>query len=53
MNESAFDKEVSALIEWCEDLDYDKYIANWHQLATSAYNKNGSADGTNRLNNPP
>jgi hypothetical protein len=24
------------LIEWCEDLDYDKYINNWHQLATSS-----------------
>ena len=24
------------LIEWCEDLDYDKYIENWHIQATSA-----------------
>ena len=24
------------MIEWCEDLDYDKYIENWAQQATSA-----------------
>jgi hypothetical protein len=30
-----FDKEVNALIEWCEDLDYDKYVTNWAELATS------------------
>lgn len=30
-----FDKEVNALIEWCEDLDYDKYVSNWTDLATS------------------
>ena len=30
-----FDEEVNALIEWCEDLDYDKYVANWTELATS------------------
>jgi hypothetical protein len=28
---------VNNLIEWCEDLDYEKYIDNWHDLATSAY----------------
>ena len=27
------------MIEWCEDLDYDKYINNWNKLATSAYNE--------------
>jgi hypothetical protein len=30
-----FDKEVNSLIEWCEDLDYDKYVSNWGELATS------------------
>lgn len=30
-----FDKEVNALIEWWEDLDYDKYVSNWGELATS------------------
>jgi hypothetical protein len=24
------------LIEWCEDLDYDKYMDNWNVIATSA-----------------
>lgn len=24
------------LIEWCEDLDYDKYVENWNTQATSA-----------------
>jgi len=32
-----FDEEVNNLIEWCEDLDYDKYMNNWNVLATSAY----------------
>jgi hypothetical protein len=27
---------VDGLIEWCEDLDYDKYMDNWQQIATSA-----------------
>lgn len=27
---------MNNLIEWCEDLDYDKYISNWGMLATSS-----------------
>lgn len=23
------------MIEWCDDLDYDKYMDNWQALATS------------------
>ena len=23
------------MIEWCEDLDYEKYTDNWHEIATS------------------
>ena len=34
-DDEEFDKEVNSLIEWCEDLDYDKYVANWSELATS------------------
>jgi len=30
-----FNKEVNDLIEWWEDLDYDKYVTNWTELATS------------------
>ena len=37
LNDGDFEDEVNNLIEWCEDLDYEKYIGNWHQLATSAY----------------
>ena len=37
LQDGEFDDEVNNLIEWCEDLDYEKYIGNWHQLATSAY----------------
>ena len=36
LNDEQFDDEVENLIEWCEDLDYDKYIESWHQQATSA-----------------
>jgi len=37
MQDNEFNDEVNNLIEWCEDLDYEKYIGNWHKLATSAY----------------
>ena len=36
MEDDQFDDEVNNLIEWCEDLDYDKYMENWHTLATSS-----------------
>ena len=36
MEDGQFDDEVNNLIEWCEDLDYDKYMENWHTLATSS-----------------
>lgn len=29
MPDELFDGEVNNLIEWCEDLDYDKYMDNW------------------------
>jgi hypothetical protein len=29
MDDYDFDREVDGLIEWCEDLDYDKYMDNW------------------------
>lgn len=35
MDDDNFDDEVNNLIEWCEDLDYDKYIEGWHSIATS------------------
>lgn len=45
LNNNEFEGEVNNLIEWCEDLDYEKYINNWHHLATSAY-AGGNAGGT-------
>ena len=35
MDNEEFDDEVNNLIEWCEDLDYEKYTENWHEIATS------------------
>lgn len=35
MENDEFDDEVNNLIEWCEDLDYEKYTENWHEIATS------------------
>ena len=35
MENMEFDEEVNNLIEWCEDLDYEKYTENWHEIATS------------------
>ena len=36
LGDGDFELEVNNLIEWCEDLDYEKYVQNWHVLATSA-----------------
>lgn len=36
LGDGDFDEEVNNLIEWCEDLDYEKYTANWHDVATSS-----------------
>jgi hypothetical protein len=30
LEDNEFENEVNNLIEWCEDLDYEKYINNWH-----------------------
>jgi hypothetical protein len=30
-----FDSEVNNLIEWCEDLDFEKYVESWQTVATS------------------
>ena len=35
MQDGEFEDEVNNLIEWCEDLDYEKYTENWHEIATS------------------
>ena len=35
MKDGDFEEEVNNLIEWCEDLDYEKYTENWHDIATS------------------
>eukprot|EP00347_Sterkiella_histriomuscorum_P006593 403352176 len=48
LDDGDFDNEVNNLIEWCEDLDYEKYTNNWHQLATSAYA--GQDSGANQAN---
>mmetsp|Transcript_8598 Transcript_8598/g.14522 ORF Transcript_8598/g.14522 Transcript_8598/m.14522 type:complete len:508 (-) Transcript_8598:42-1565(-) len=36
MQSQNFENEVNNLIEWCEDLDYEKYTENWHDIATSS-----------------
>lgn len=36
IDDAQFEQDVDGLIEWCEDLDYDKYMDNWNQIATSA-----------------
>lgn len=38
MDDGQFEQDVDGLIEWCEDLDYDKYMENWACIATSAKN---------------
>ena len=36
LDDDNFEDEVNNLIEWCEDLDFDKYCESWHTMATSA-----------------
>jgi len=38
-DEETFKDEVNNLIEWSNELDYDQYISNWGQIATSAVTK--------------
>lgn len=35
MDNEDFNEEVDQMIEWCDDLDYDKYMDEWQVLATS------------------
>lgn len=36
---------MDGLIEWCEDLDYDRYMENWTVIATSAKIEMSSTEG--------
>lgn len=36
LDEETFKEEVDELIEWSKELDYDLYMNNWQQLATSS-----------------
>ncbi|CAK71127.1 unnamed protein product (macronuclear) [Paramecium tetraurelia] len=40
MDDDEFDKEVQNLIDWSENLDYDKYMTEWFQLSTSNASEN-------------
>ena len=44
MDNGQFEQDVDGLIEWCEDLDYDKYMENWTVIATSAKIEMGAND---------
>ena len=35
MESEEFEKEVSDLIEWSENLDFDSYVKDWYHLSTS------------------
>lgn len=47
------DIEADELLQWSSELDYDRYVANWHCLATSGsagndvFELRAGADGTN------
>lgn len=36
LDEETFKEEVDELIEWSKELDYDLYMNNWQQIATSS-----------------
>jgi len=40
LEDEDLDKEISDLIEWSENLDYDNYVKNWYQISTSESSKN-------------
>ena len=40
MDENEFDDHVKELIEWSDNLDYDKYVRDWFQLSTSNASEN-------------
>ncbi len=35
LTEQQFEEEANDLIEWSQALDYDHYLTNWHEIATS------------------
>ncbi len=46
MDDENFNEEVDTLIEWCEDLDYDRYMEDWQVLATSTKPEVPNASGS-------
>ncbi|KAM3144218.1 hypothetical protein pb186bvf_003680 [Paramecium bursaria] len=40
LDDDQFDKEVQNLIEWTENLNFDKYMEEWFQLSTSNASEN-------------
>ncbi len=35
LEDEDLDKEISDLIEWSQNLDYDNYVKDWYQISTS------------------
>jgi hypothetical protein len=40
LEDEDLDKEVSELISWSENLDYDSYVKDWYQVSTSESSAN-------------
>lgn len=35
LEDEELDQEISDLINWSENLDYDSYVKDWYQISTS------------------
>jgi len=51
LDEDEFTEEVNELIEWSDNLDFDKYTDFWKQL--SAADPSGQSNGRSRMTNVP
>jgi len=40
LEDEDLDKEISDLINWSENLDYDSYVKDWYQISTSESSAN-------------
>lgn len=40
LEDEELDKEISDLINWSENLDYDSYVKDWYQISTSESSAN-------------
>ena len=43
-DDDEFEDEVKELVNWSEQLDFDKYVSNWYIQSTSNFDENNYND---------